>query len=194
MPSPTNYVVKGLFFDLDGTLCDTDEANFVAYQKSLAESGFDFTLTDFNVVNGHRFDHWPALLGWTVPPGIMLEIAERKKHYYADNIHLMKPNAHLINFLKAMRSSHVTALLSTAKRVNAANVIKAARLDGLFDHMIFGDEITNPKPHPDVYIRGLKVAGLKAEEVVAFEDSAAGLAAAAAAGVRVIKVKISDEV
>jgi beta-phosphoglucomutase len=194
MSDNTNYLVKGLFFDLDGTLCDTDEANFVAYQKALLEESLNFSKADFDVVNGHRFDHWPKMLGWSVPDEILLKVAERKKVYYADNVHLMRPNSHLINFLKAMRPYHTTVLLSTAKRVNAANVIKAAELDGLFDHMIFGDEIANPKPKPDVYLKGLELSGLKAEEVVAFEDSAAGLAAAASAGVRVIKVKISHEV
>jgi HAD superfamily hydrolase (TIGR01509 family) len=58
----------------------------------------------------------------------------------------------------------------------------------LFDAIVTGDECPNPKPHPDLYLAGLKVLGVPAERCLAVEDSPRGLAAARAAGVACLVV------
>ncbi len=57
-----------------------------------------------------------------------------------------------------------------------------------FDAIISGDDAANAKPAPDLYLRACERLGLPAEACVAFEDTPAGVSAAAAAGVPVYAV------
>jgi beta-phosphoglucomutase-like phosphatase (HAD superfamily) len=57
-----------------------------------------------------------------------------------------------------------------------------------FDAIVTGDDCANAKPHPELYLAGLKALGVKAEHCLAIEDSGRGLAAARAAGIRCIVV------
>jgi beta-phosphoglucomutase-like phosphatase (HAD superfamily) len=59
---------------------------------------------------------------------------------------------------------------------------------GFFDVTITGDECSNPKPHPELYLAGLKALGAVPERCLAVEDSGRGLAAARAAGIPCIVV------
>ncbi len=190
MPKDSGGLIKGMFFDLDGTLCDTDEANFLAYKRAFKDEGFNFSKQEFNSVNGQRADKFIPI----VVPGIsnqqVLAIRKRKAKYYPEYMSITKPNNQLIAFLNLIRTSHTTVLLTTAKRINAEHVIRQSQLTGCFDLMIFGDEVENPKPNPEVYLTALKKTGLKPAEVIAFEDSSSGINAAVSAGLKVIKVEL----
>ncbi len=62
---------------------------------------------------------------------------------------------------------------------------------GVFDYfsaITSGDEVTNGKPHPDIYLLALKKLGYQAADCIAFEDSELGARAAIAAGLKVIVV------
>jgi beta-phosphoglucomutase-like phosphatase (HAD superfamily) len=61
-------------------------------------------------------------------------------------------------------------------------------LDGAFDAIVVGDEVARPKPAPDVYIAVAGALGADPAACVALEDSATGVAAARAAGMRVVGV------
>ena len=52
-----------------------------------------------------------------------------------------------------------------------------------FEAIVTGDECSYPKPHPELYLAGLKSPGVRAERCIAVEDSPRGLVAARAAGV-----------
>jgi HAD superfamily hydrolase (TIGR01509 family) len=181
--------IKGMFFDLDGTLCSTDEANYAAYAKALAEVGYTFRREDFPRTRGLNSKDFLPLIA----PGIQVDdirkVVAKKAEYYPEFMYTVKPNHELINFLSTMRGRHVTVLVTTAKRINAPHVLRVANLVDSFDHMVFGDDIEYLKPHPQAYLRALELTGLQPAEVIAFEDSDVGAAAAAAAGIAVIRVR-----
>ena len=59
---------------------------------------------------------------------------------------------------------------------------------GEFDAVVAGDEVTNPKPAPDVYLRSAERLGLDPAECVAVEDSPVGIESARAAGMRIVAI------
>lgn len=183
-------LVKGMFFDLDGTLCDTAEANFTAYSQALGAEGYAITRQDFDTTNGLRADVFIPMLAPGISQKSMLNVMEAKQKFYAEAVHLVRPNQKLIQFLEIMKGHHVMALVTTARRRNAENILKHSKIDKLFDHLIFGDEIGEAKPHPEAYLKALSLTGLRANQVVAFEDSEPGIEAASAAGIQVIRVVI----
>lgn len=79
------------------------------------------------------------------------------------------------------------ALVTSAERRLAERRMAAAGLP-LPDHLITGERVAAGKPAPDAYLAGARSLGLDPEDCLAFEDAPAGLAAAHAAGIRVLAV------
>ena len=58
----------------------------------------------------------------------------------------------------------------------------------MFDAVVAGDDVAEPKPAPDVYLRACDLLGVEPSETIAFEDSPTGVAAARAAGLHVVGI------
>ncbi|MDB5178146.1 MAG: hydrolase [Patescibacteria group bacterium] len=184
-------LVKGMFFDLDGTLCDNFESNFQAYTRALAEFGVSVTrevLIERTSNFGLRSDVFLPLVAPQLTPEQIAGVMTAKARHYADTVSLARPNRQLIDFFHVMRGHHIMVLVTSAKQVNATRVLEVTKLTGLFDHMIFGNDIEHPKPHPEAYLRALELSGLRPDQAIAFEDSSPGIASAEAAGLKVIQV------
>lgn len=80
------------------------------------------------------------------------------------------------------------AVASNAEPANIAFVLQNAHLDRFFPVIVDGQQVPNPKPHPDVYLRAAELLGIAPANCVVFEDSHGGVAAGLAAGMRVIGI------
>ena len=72
-------------------------------------------------------------------------------------------------------------------------MLAAAGLAAVFDVVVTSEDVAEPKPAPDVYLRTAELLGSPAAETVALEDSPPGAAAARAAGMYVIAVPYFPE-
>ncbi len=180
--------VQALLFDLDGTLVDTREANYLAYRDAFAESGHELTREQFATTWGKDSrDFVPELL-----PGIDAAAVDRirsaKSRLYADQLHRTTANDALIAFLRMVAPSHRTALVSTAKSRNGRQILDTHGLTPLFDVVVWGDDVTRSKPDPEGYLRALELLDADPARSLAFEDSETGRTAALAAGLPVLEV------
>jgi len=82
------------------------------------------------------------------------------------------------------------AVVSGAARPEIEPVLEAAGLAGLVSVVVAAEDVARGKPHPDGYLRALELldGGLVAADVLVFEDTEAGIAAARAAGMRCVAV------
>jgi beta-phosphoglucomutase-like phosphatase (HAD superfamily) len=82
------------------------------------------------------------------------------------------------------------AIVSGAAHAEIDTVIEAAGFDGLFAAVVAADDVENGKPDPTGYLRALEILdrGLRAEDVLVFEDTEAGIASAKAAGMQCVAV------
>ncbi len=80
------------------------------------------------------------------------------------------------------------AVASNSPREIVDLALRGAGLDGLFHASIAADEITNPKPAPDLYLEACRRLGVDPLHTLAFEDSAKGLQSAVAAGLRTVGI------
>jgi HAD superfamily hydrolase (TIGR01509 family) len=87
--------------------------------------------------------------------------------------------------IEALRGSLKLAVASNSVRLYVEGSIASL---GPFDAVVAGDEVDNPKPAPDVYLRTAERLGLEPAECVAVEDSPVGIASARAAGMRVVAI------
>jgi beta-phosphoglucomutase-like phosphatase (HAD superfamily) len=180
--------VLGLLFDLDGTLVSTKEANYCSYRDAFAEFGHFLSREEFEGTWGRDSrDFVPEILP-DLPADDCVALRVRKSVLYEKYLGQTVPNTPLIEFVKLVAPTHRTALVSTAKSVNARQIISVHGLENLFDVLVFGDELTRSKPDPEGYNKALARLGLDPADCVAFEDSATGHAAATAAGLKVITV------
>jgi beta-phosphoglucomutase len=65
-------------------------------------------------------------------------------------------------------------------------VLDGAGLRDFFDVAVNGDEVVNPKPHPEIYLKAADLLGVRPEECVVLEDSYTGVQAGLSAGMRVV--------
>lgn len=181
-------MIKGLFFDLDGTLVDTHRANFEAYRRALEDFGVLLTFDEFKKSIGHQAKIFLPWFAPTLSSKEHDEIAEKKKRYYKECVNLSVLNRQLINFLEYLKPHHTIVLVTTAKRENAETILSHHKLLDIFDLMITSEDVTNAKPSPESYELALKRTKLKPNEVIAFEDSPSGIAAASDAGIAVLEI------
>ncbi len=184
-------LIKAFFFDLDGTLVNTYEADYLAYRDAIMEiTGIPVTQPDFDRTHGKEMRHKLADLTPSISEDEILQIGVQKKVHYAKYLHLTKPNKPLIDFLRTLsQDDQKIVLVTTAKRHNAMLVLEAHDISQYFSEMVFGDEVTASKPHPEPYLIALEKTGLNPGDVIAFEDSDAGVASATAANIPVIRIR-----
>ncbi len=80
-----------------------------------------------------------------------------------------------------------TALVTMSVRRMAEQIVATIPFDA-FDVVVSGDEVADPKPHPEAYLKAADLLGVDPRHCVAIEDSVAGLASAVASGATTIGV------
>lgn len=183
--------IKGFFFDLDGTLVNTHESNFRAYREAIMDVvgvSVGDELSTYIKAGESSKNFLPKLLPH-VTGAELSDIIHAKERHYPKHLGVSQLNEYLSTFLQQMSNHYVTVLVTTAKRNNALAVLKQHNFDTFFTYVIFGDDVVKMKPEPDAYMLALEKTQLTADDVIAFEDSANGIAAAHAAGIQTIQIK-----
>jgi HAD superfamily hydrolase (TIGR01509 family) len=91
--------------------------------------------------------------------------------------------------LKRLRDhSYALALASSGDRVKVAFGMQALGLDGTFETVVCGNDVTHSKPDPEIYLLTAQRLGILPTGCVAIEDAPAGVEAAKRAGMRCIAV------
>jgi HAD superfamily hydrolase (TIGR01509 family) len=190
-------MLRGVIFDFDGVLVDSERGHFEAFRMVLKEhEGFEI---DFDEYTEHFLAHSDHVgtrkalerYGRPVPDGRVDELATKKKAVFA----ALLPG---IAFLPGARELIVAlhdagiplAIASGARRVEIVALLEGAGLLGRFRGIVSADDVGNFKPHPEPYLRGRAIVGAGDDPrgVVVFEDSPTGMASARAANLRVVGV------
>lgn len=179
-------MIRGFFFDLDGTLVDTHVANYEAYKKALSDFGIQITFAEFKKTIGQQAKHFLPRLAPQLDPSDYEQLSTQKAEYYKEALVLSKANVELIKFLGLVAKDHHTVLVTSARPESAAVVLTRHKLTDYFDHVITNADVNKSKPAPDCYQMALAKTGLDPNEVIVFEDSDTGIASAEAAGIKAI--------
>ncbi|NWG23832.1 MAG: HAD-IA family hydrolase [Pseudorhodoplanes sp.] len=189
--------LRGLIFDVDGTLADTEEIHRRAFNAAFAESGLSWRWSRrlyaqlLKVAGGkERLAFYidqlaldPAARAARLDDVAALH-ASKTRHFCASLARREKTlRAGVPRILSEAREAGLKlGIASTTTRANIEALLGRAVLRG-FDAIACGDLVSRKKPAPDVYLLALGEMGLTAAQCVAFEDSAVGVAAARAAGI-----------
>ena len=192
--------LKGLFFDMDGTLFDTEGLHEEAFVKIGEEYKIEAPYSR-EVVHGllmGKADYlvYDVVKTWKNFP----------KHWSVEDFVNCK-NQHLLEILKtvdpksffpqgnlsllheARKNGLFLALVTSSEKIVTKELLRAAGLENFFDFELTRDDCPHHKPHPWPYLHAISKSKFLPSEIVIFEDSDVGLKAASASGCHVIKVE-----
>jgi beta-phosphoglucomutase len=183
--------VRAVIFDFNGTLSHDEPILCEIFCDLFAEYGRPLSAQEY-------FDELAGLSDpeivrtWLGPehPNVD-EVIERRITRYRELVAdgSSVPGA-LRDSLRYAAERVPVAIVSGAARAEIETVIEAAGLSDAVRGIVAAEDVDNGKPHPDGYLRALELlgSGLKASDVLAFEDTEAGVASAKDAGLRCLGV------
>jgi HAD superfamily hydrolase (TIGR01509 family) len=183
--------VKALFFDFDGMVCDTESAARRSWEELYTRLGHSLPGEVWARMAGRSNGHEVATSDLATRIGRPITTAElawrgARKLALANEEPLRPGIADLISAAQE-RGLRLAVVSSSGAAWVRPHLTRLGILHH-FDPVVTGDDEPRHKPAPDLYFRALSETGLAAVDVVAFEDSPSGVAAATTAGLRCVAI------
>jgi len=181
---------EGVILDMDGTLIESTEADFLAWKWLFADYNRSFTFQEYMPLLGIKSaDVIQARLD--LQGDELKNALQRKMNYFkevvANNGIRTVPFAEA--FLKSLKNYHVQiALATSSRREKMGLLMEKVGLLKYFDVIITGEEVQRGKPAPDIFIHAARTMLLNADKCVVIEDAVNGVAAAKNAGMKCIAI------
>ena len=188
-------MVKGIIFDMDGTMVDSlpyhHEAWKIFFNENKVEN-FSEKLKDYK--GGGTLDLMKAVYGDRYSLKELKRMSDEKeiifRRIYKGKI---KPIKGFMKFLNHVKSRNIlVGLASNAIRKNVSLIIKELEIYDDFDSIICGDEVDNGKPNPEMFNKTIDRFKINKNECLIFEDSLEGIKAAKNSGINVIGITSSS--
>jgi beta-phosphoglucomutase family hydrolase len=183
--------VRAFLFDMDGVIVDSNPLHRVAWAEYNRRQGVETTEAMQQRMYGKRNDMIVRdYLGQHLTDAEVFAHGAAKEKLYREML-APRLSETLVPGLIAFLERHPEmpkAVATNAEPANVEFVLDAAELRGVFRFAVDGQQVANPKPHPDVYLRAAELLGIPPANCVVFEDSHGGVAAGLAAGMRVVGI------
>lgn len=188
---------KAFIFDLDGVIVDTAKYHFLAWQKIAAELGIEFTPEHNEELKGvSRVRSLDIILKL----GNIEATQENKDKWliqknedylsYIEHMNETEILPGVVNILEYIKEKNQLIALGSASK-NARPILEKVKILHLFDAIVDGNDVTNAKPDPEVFVRAAQLLNVSNENCMVFEDAVAGIQAANIANMT--SVGIGDE-
>lgn len=194
-------MIKLVVFDLDGVLVDAKEIHYESLNRALAELNDDYVISRDDHMN--IFDGLPTkrkLQILTDTRDLPIESHEgvwkRKQELTASVIKDSLPfDERLRSVLQQLKNDgYMVYVCSNSIRESLKLMLYKTGLIEFVDYFIANDDVTTPKPSPEMYLRAMIHAGVKPSETLIVEDSYHGRQAATDSGGHLCGVETPDDV
>ena len=187
-------MIKAVIFDLDGVIVSTDDCHYEAWKKMADEEGIYFDKTINNRLRGvSRMESLEIVLERATKEYSdeeKLALAERKNGYYKDFIKKLTPADILpgaLNTLDELRANGIKVAIGSSSK-NTPVILNQIGLSEYFDAVSDGNNITNSKPDPEVFLKAADMLCIPYNECMIVEDADAGIEAGKRAGMKTVSV------
>lgn len=191
--------IKAVIFDMDGVLIEAKDWHYEALNKALGLFGYEIS----------RYEHLTSYDGLPtktklkrltmekgLPEYLHSFINEMKQQYTMNMIHAYcRPrfnHEYALSRLKA--EGYKLAVGSNSIRNTIDVMMEKANLQQYLDFTLSNQDVSQPKPNPEIYLKAIQRLGFKPEECLIVEDNENGIRAALASGAHLLAVKSVDEV
>ncbi len=179
---------KAVIFDLDGVICHTDRYHFEAWSQIARELNLRFDAAVNNQLRGvGRMESLRIILRYNnvqLSPQDMLAYTDRKNVIYRALLDNMTPadvDGDVLKTLAELQRHGIKMAIGSSSK-NTRYILKKIGLQGYFDAVSDGTNISKPKPGPEVFLKACEYLGELPRSCVVVEDARAGIVAAAAGG------------
>lgn len=190
-------MIKGVVFDMDGLMIDTEKILMKFWCEAAAESGYNmkpehvlkirslaakYASVKLKEMLGNDFDY--------------SKVRKRRKELVEDYIahNGIEKKRGLDKLLEYLRSKNIKMAVATSTDFERTKVyLSQIGCYEYFDAIVCGPMVPNGKPEPDIYLKACEMLGFKPQECVALEDSPNGILSAYRAGCKPIMVPDLDE-
>ncbi len=182
---------QAVFFDMDGTLIDSETLTDVAIAQLIADRDLappDFSLATLHGMTWQKIEaelvrHYPIFRGQALA-GQLQDVVDA---HMRNSMPVSIAGAEEA-FIAASRVC-ITGIVSSSPRKTIEMVAERLGLRNVCQVLIAGEDVVHSKPHPEPYQVAARQAQVAASQCLVFEDSAAGVRAAKGAGAFVIGVR-----
>ena len=177
---------SAFIFDLDGLVLDTEPTYFAAWRQAIKIMGFELDENSFSSLSGRHFSQIKEYLIDRYGSGFdVQQFAELGgmiwRQYVQENGLAIKPGVfELLDY--AGRERLPVCLATNSSALYAKECLNIAEISERFPLMVSGDDVAEAKPAPDIFLKAADVMAVDIRRSLVFEDSRAGVVAAAKAG------------
>jgi beta-phosphoglucomutase-like phosphatase (HAD superfamily) len=181
---------RGLIFDCDGTLVETLPAHVQALKDALARYNLCPTMEWART----KYGQTPATVLLAVDqevgriPVPHSDVLKVWSANYGRNLHLLEQITPICDIARQWHGRVPMAVASNGHRSSVHATLDAVGMLPLFDAITTIEDVTRGKPAPDLFLEAARQIGVAPCDCIVFEDSEEGLASAASAGMRTVRV------
>jgi len=183
--------LKAVFFDIDGTLIDSNDAHTRAWVETLQRHGRSVSYDEVRSLIGKGSDKvFAELLGVASDSALAKQITkDRTQLLLSSFIPNLAPTPGARLLVQHMRSEGLRLVIASSSGEELPALLAQADLGDLLDTAVSSDEAKESKPDGDIIEVALRKAGVQPEEAVMVGDTPYDIAAAKAAGVKCIALR-----
>jgi beta-phosphoglucomutase family hydrolase len=188
----------GAIFDWDGVIVDSADHHLRSWELLAAEERLSLPPDHFKQGFGRKNERIiPGILHWTDEPAEIARLSKRKEALFRE---LMQREGVVLlpgvrELLKGLGDAGIPCAVGSS--THAANLDAAFEQLGIrrhFQAVITGEDVSQGKPDPEVFLLAAKRIGVAPERCVVFEDAPAGVEAGRNGGMRVIALRTTNPV
>ena len=193
-------MIKLIIFDLDGVLVDAKEIHYEALNKALSNVDEKYVINreeHISTYDGNTSVTKLSLLSKNkgLPYELHDTIWEDKQNITIKMIDELEKDERLIKVLKQLKDEGYILACATNSIRDSAKLQLIRR--GFLEHLDFvysNQDVVNPKPYSEIYLRCIIKAGVNTKETIILEDSELGREGARQTGAYVLDIEDSDDV
>ncbi len=178
-------MMKGVIFDFDGVIVDTERSKFRNLKNLLSKRGYSLPKSSFSKMVGRKTYHFIKEQFPEISETEINEIVKLRHKNLSNSVD--KPIEGVIELIKSLYAHKIgLALVTGSKRSIVEPSLTRLKLKKYFSWIITGEDFSSSKPDAECYNLTLNKMNMKPSEVTVIEDSVAGVQSAHNAGLQVI--------
>ncbi len=185
-----------VIFDMDGVIADTNPTHNVAWRKFLDR--YQIVPTEDDLQNHMYGKHNSYILRYFLKRELakeeLLRLQFEKEALFRElYTSIVQPLPGLLPFLADLKQNGVKTAIATSAPVENLEMMAAQIpfLNEAMESMLSEQDVSQHKPHPEVYLKSAQRLGVLPSQCIVFEDSVSGVRAGLAAGMKVVGVTTS---